>query len=70
MVSVFWDKSSRDSETRFYNNGGEALEQIAQRGGGCPLLGDFQNQAGPGSGQLDLSVDVPVHRRGIRLSDL
>ena len=54
----------------FYSESSEALEQVAQRCGGYLILGDFQNQAGPGSGQLDLSVDVPVHRRGIRLSDL
>jgi len=70
MVSVFWDKSSRDSETRFYNNGGEALEQIAQRGGGCPLLGDIQGQTGQGSEQPDLAVDVPVHCRGVGLDGL
>jgi len=27
------------------------LEQSAQRGGGCPVLGDIQGQAGQGSEQ-------------------
>mgnify|MGYP001853027772 CR=1 FL=1 len=30
----------------FYNKGGEALEQVAQRGGGSPVPGDIQGQAG------------------------
>ena len=33
----------------FYNKSGEALEQVAQRDGGCPILGGVQGQAGPGS---------------------
>jgi len=70
MVSVFWDKSSRDSETRFYNNGGEALEQIAQRGGGCPVPGDIQGQAGSGSEQAVLAVGAPVHCREVGLDDI
>jgi len=42
--------------------GGEALERVAQ---GCPVHGDFQGKAGSGSGRPDLSVDVPVHCRGV-----
>ena len=30
----------------FYGDGGEALEQVAQRGGGSPIPGDIQGQAG------------------------
>jgi len=30
----------------------EALAQVAQRGGGCPILGDIQGQAGPGCEHL------------------
>ena len=30
----------------FYNKGGEALERVAQRGGGCPIPGNTQGQAG------------------------
>lgn len=33
----------------FYYKCGEALAQIAQRGGGNPILGDIQGEAGPGS---------------------
>jgi len=54
----------------FYNEGAEALEQVAHRCGGCPILGDIQVQAGPCPGQPDLSVDVPVHHRRVGLDDL
>ena len=40
----------------FYNKCGKALEQVAQRGGGCPILGDTQGQAGWGSEQPDVAV--------------
>ena len=36
----------------FYHQGGEALAQVAQRGGGCPIPGDTQGQAGWGSEHL------------------
>ena len=36
----------------FYNKGGEALAQVAQRCGGCPVLRNSQGQAGWGSEQL------------------
>ena len=39
-----------------YDKGSEALEQVAQRGGGCPVLADIQGQAGGGSEQHDLTV--------------
>lgn len=48
--------------------GGEALAWVAQRGSRSP--GDIQGQAGPGSGQLDLPLDVPVHCRAAGLGDL
>lgn len=48
--------------------GGEALAWVAQRGSGSP--GDIQGQAGPGSGQLDLPLDVPVHCRAAGLGNL
>jgi len=54
----------------FYSKGGEALAQVAQRGGGCPVLGDIQVQAGPGSGHLIyLAVGVPAHHREVQLGD-
>ena len=53
----------------FYDKGGKALEQVAQRGGGCPTPGDTQGQAGWGAEQPDLAVGDPVHCRGVGLDD-
>ena len=36
----------------FYNKGGEALAQVAQRAGGCPMAGDNQGQGGWGPEHL------------------
>ena len=36
----------------FYSEGCEAVEQVAQRSGGSPILGDVEGQAGWGSGHL------------------
>ena len=44
--------SGKIQERVFYSKGGEAVVQVAQRGGGCPLLGDSQGQAGWGSENL------------------
>lgn len=44
----------------YYDNVLEALEQDVHRDGGSLILGDIQVQAGPGSEQTDLAVDVPV----------
>ena len=49
------------------NKGGEALEQVAQRGGRCPVPGAIQGQAGWCSEQPDLAVNTPVHFRGVGL---
>ena len=54
----------------FYSKGGEALLLVAQRCGRRPILGDIQGQTGPGSEQLDLPVDVPVHCEGVGVDDL
>ena len=43
---------------------------VAQIGGGCPILGDIQGQAGRGSEQHDLAVGVPAHWREVGLDDL
>ena len=51
----------------FYNKGGEAMEQAAQRGGGSPILGDTEGQAGQGSKHPDPAVGIPVHCRGVGL---
>ena len=37
----------------FYDRGGETPEQVAQRGGRCPVPGNIQGQAGWGSEQPD-----------------
>jgi len=39
-------------EEFFYSKSGEALAQVAQRGGRCPIPGDTQDQAGQGSEHL------------------
>ena len=57
-------------EEIFYDNGGEALEQIAQRSGGCPVPGDIQGQAGQGSEQPALVVALPVNCREVGLDDI
>ena len=48
----------------------EALEQVAQRGGGCSITGDVQDQTGQSSEQPDLAVGVPVYCRGAGIHDL
>ena len=53
----------------FYDKDSEALEQGVQRGSGCPIPEDIQGQAGQGSEQLDLDVEVPAHCRGVGLDD-
>ena len=57
-------------EKIFYNEDGEALAQVAQRGNGSPIHGDFQGEPGSGPGQFDLTMDVPVQCRGVGLDDL
>ena len=54
----------------FYYTGSEVLKWFAQRGGGYPVSGGVQGQAGQGSEQPDLAVSVPVHCRGVVLDDL
>jgi len=43
-------------EKVLYSEGGEALEQIAQR---CPFPGDFQGEAGLGSEQVEQGLIQP-----------
>ena len=45
--------------------GGDALEQVAQGGCGCPIPGGIQGQAGWGSGQAGLVVGDPVRGRRV-----
>ena len=54
----------------FYNEGGETLEQVAQRGSGSPIPGNIQGQAGQDSVQPGLVEDVSAHCRGVVLDDL
>ena len=57
-------------EEIFYDEGGEALAQIAQRGGQCSIPGNIQGQVGQGSEQPDLVEGVPARCRGVGLDDL
>ena len=43
----------RYKEDIFYNEGGKTLEEVAQRGGRCPIPGNIQGQVGRGSEQPD-----------------
>lgn len=52
----------------FYDEDGETLEQVAQRGGACPA--DIQCQTGWGFEQPDLVEDVHLHCVGVGLDIL
>jgi len=45
--------------------GGETLEQVAQRSCGCPLPGGVQGQVGWGSEEHGPVEGVPAHGRGV-----
>ena len=60
----------RYKEELFYDEGGEALAQVAQRGCRYPIPGNIQGEVGRGSEQPDLVEDVPAHSRGVGLADL
>ena len=47
-------------EEVFHTEGGDALEQVAQGGCGCPIPGGIQGQAGCGSGQPGLVIGNPA----------
>ena len=47
-------------EEVFHTEGGDALEQVAQGGCGCPIPGGIQGQPGCGSGQPGLVVGNPA----------
>jgi len=63
-------RASRDSTVLRHVSISKALAQVAQIGGGCPVLGNIQDQAGWGSEQRDVAVGVPVHCRAVGLDDL
>ena len=48
----------------FYDEGGEALAQVARRGGRCPIPGNIPGQVGQGSAHPDPGEDVPARCRG------
>ena len=54
-----------DIRKKFFTRGGDALEQVAQGGCGCPISGGIQGQAGCGSGQPGLVVGDAAHSRGV-----
>ena len=54
-----------DIRKKFFQSEGDGtLEQVAQGGCGCPILGGMQGQAGCGSGQPGLVAGDPAHSRG------
>ena len=58
------------TEDIFYDEGGETLEQVAQRRCGCPIIGSVQGQVEWSFEQPHLVKDVPAHGRGVGLGDL
>jgi len=58
------------SNASIYSKVGEALNEVTQRGDGCPVLRDTQGRSGQGSEHPDLAADVPVHCREVGLEDL
>ena len=54
----------------FYNKDIKALEQVAQRAGGCSIPGDIQSQSRWGSEQHDQAVGVPLHCKRLGLVGL
>jgi len=57
-----------DARKKFFTVRVDALEQVAQRGCGCPLPGSIQGQAGWGFVQPGLERGVPLFSRGLEPS--
>jgi len=55
----------RHKKELLYNEGGKALEQVAQRSCGCPLPGSVQGQGGQRFEQPGLVEGVPAHGRWV-----
>jgi len=67
-TSLHWTDSqvrNHNLQSIFHSEGGDALEQVAQGGCGCPIPGGIQGQAGCGSGQPGLMVGDPACGRGV-----
>jgi len=55
-----WGTLRLDIRRKFFTQGGEALEQVAKGGCGCPIPGGIQ-----GFGQPGLVVGNPARNRGV-----
>ena len=53
-----------------YSEGGEELEQVAQRGCGCPITEGLQGQVGWDSKKPDRVIGNPACGGGLKLCDL
>lgn len=51
-------------EETLYREGGEALQQVAQRGYGCPIPGSVEGQLRWDPKQPHLPSGIPAHGRG------
>ena len=58
---------TKSRHTNFHTEGGDALEQAAQEGCGCPTPGSIQGQVGCGSGQPGLVVGNPAHSKEVEI---
>jgi len=65
LKPLFYPASPSSQEPWHFHTTNKAQEQISQRGGGRPIPGGIQSQAGQGYEQPDLEVDIPVHCRGV-----
>jgi len=57
-------------EEIFYLEGGETLQQVAQRGSEGPIPENIHGQVVWGSEPPGLAEDVPAHCKGLGLDDL
>jgi len=57
-------------EEIFYDEGGETLEWVAQRGGRCPIPGSIQGQVGRCSEKPDLVEDLAAYGSGVGIDDV
>jgi len=67
---IIYRHHSNNSSHNTVASGSEALAQVTQRGGGCPIPGDTQGETGWGSEHPNVAVNVPIHCRGVGLDDL